>query len=100
MASPAVTVVLSDGRKLLLNVAAPMPADLVAFEAEFNVSAEVLNGEDKRVTWSLFIVWRLARRAYPDIMNATFPQFVELVEDLIEGDDEVMDPTEAVPHTA
>jgi hypothetical protein len=98
----SVTLVLTDGRKLLLNVAQPMPADLVAFEDRFNVSADVLNADDKRVTWSLYIMWRIARRAYPDIMATGFEDFIELVEDVAEGEGDVdgLDPTKAAPPIA
>ena len=91
MATP-VTVVLTDGRKLLLNIANPLVADLVAFESHFNVSAELIGD---RVTYSLFVAWRMARRADPTIMETDFDAFVELVEDLIgEEDAPATDPTE------
>lgn len=97
----SVTVVMTDGRKLLLNVSQPMPADLVAFEDEFDVSSDVLNGAHGRVKWSLYIVWRIARRVYPDVMATSFLEFVDQVEDMVENEAEVpsnsVDPTEAAP---
>jgi hypothetical protein len=98
--SGAVTVVLTDGRKLLLNVAQPMPADLVAFEERYDVSAEALSQPNARIVWSIYIIWRIARRVDAAIMAAPFEDFVELVEDIIKEDAEVPDPTPDTPPTA
>jgi hypothetical protein len=97
-------VILSDGRKLLVDVSHPMPADLVAVEDRFDISADELSGPDSRVKWTLFVIWRMARRIDPAVMGQTFEEFVDIVEDVMpdEGDDAV-DPTsstEAAPPIA
>lgn len=94
------TLIFTDGHKILLNVASPLPSDLVAFEERYDMSAEVLDQPNRRATWGLYLTYRIARRADPLVMAMSFEEFVEAVTDIVEEGVSLPDPTEAAPPTA
>ena len=93
----ATTLVLNDGRELLVDVSHPTPGDLVALEDRFDISADELGGEDSRLRWTLFLLWRTASRSHPDIAATPFEEFIEMVADLIEDEVDEPDPTLVAP---
>lgn len=77
------------------------PADLVAFERKFGVSAAAFSEEGgARFEWLCFLVWRGLRRAKVIAAEVEFDDsFLERIEeiDVPDGDDEEADPTVPAP---
>ena len=92
-----VTVVLTDGRKFPIDVSNPRPSDLVAVERQFHISADDMDGPDRRTEWTLYVIWRMCSRQDEGIKSLAFDEFVDLVDDLVREDDEEANPTPSAP---
>ena len=98
MASSPTTVVLTDGRKFLIDVANSKPSDIVAVEEHFDISSDDLGGPKARTAWTLYTIWRMCGRSDESIKSVPFEEFIELVDDIVR-EDEPEDPTESAPTT-
>jgi len=70
------------------------PADLVALEAKYDMSALDIDGDNLRVTWIFFLAWSAAERLGRLNAGQSFEQWVRTVAsvDVTDEDEETAGP--------